>query len=34
LGDRLFKYYYKEFRKNVDKTGVKGKLEDLRRKAC
>lgn len=33
LGDRLFKYYYKEFRKNVDKTGVKGKLEDLRRKA-
>ncbi len=33
LGDRLFKYYYQDFRKNVDKTGVKGKLEDLRRKA-
>lgn len=33
LGDRLFKYYHDKFRKNVDKTGVKGKLEDLRRKA-
>jgi hypothetical protein len=33
LGDRLFKYYHDKFRKNVDKTGVKGKLEELRRNA-
>ena len=31
LGDRLFKYYHDKFRKNVDKIGVKGKLEELRR---
>lgn len=33
LGDRLFKYYHDKFRINVDKTGVKGKLEELRRNA-
>jgi len=31
LDDRLFKYYHDKFRKNVDKIGVKGKLEELRR---
>jgi hypothetical protein len=33
LGDRLFKYYYDKFRNNLNKLGVKGKLEELRRKA-
>ena len=33
LGNRLFKYYHDKFRKNVDKTGVKGKLKELRRNA-
>jgi hypothetical protein len=33
LGNRLFKYYHDKFRKKVDKTGVKGKLKELRRNA-
>lgn len=33
LGNRLFKYYHDKFRKNLDKTGVKGKLKELRRNA-
>ena len=33
LGDRLYKHYYKTFRKDLDKTGVSGKLKELRRKA-
>ena len=33
LGDRLYKHYYKTFSKDLDKTGIKGKLKELRRKA-
>ena len=33
LGDRLYKHYYKTFSKDLDKTGIKRKLKELRRKA-